>query len=900
VTDDRFRLLVTRNPLGPASTPAQVDWALEQLPAAGIELVRSAGNHADEHVSRLEILDAGSREGSAALARFDLTTPSAPGAFAFAPAPDPSGVLLIAHDPAGFMYGILELRDRIAAGEPLNVVFRAPHARLESPATPVRAIGRAFVSAGHDHSWFRSAGFWDAYLSMLAASRFNQLDLALGMGYNFPLHVADSYFLFAYPFFLEVPGYSVEVSGISADERGENLASLKLASREAARRGIAFHLGLWTHSFENADSPGVNHVVTGVTAENHAAYCRDALTLLLEECPDISGVTFRTHGESGVSEGSASFWGSLFEAIKHVRVPGEFSIDLHAKGLTAETIDLARGSGARVVVSAKFSAEHMGLPYQAAAIREIDRRGKQPVDIEVDELRETAQRLMGQSLASRSATRYSYGDFLRMDRDYDVIYRIWPGTQKVLSWEDPAFALAYAQASRFCGSAGLEIMEPLSFRARRGSGLAGDTSRSGYRDPARLGIAEDWHKYRRTYQVWGDALYGVTPARGITALDGSRRAEESAEAAIQRALATASRVLPLVTTAHMASAANDYYWPEMYTMAPLTREGEEGEANIYRRDNPRPVRFGTIGPLDPVVFSSCQEFAAEWTSRSLSGRYSPLDVAEWLEQLAIATNAEAATARRLEDLAPLERLRLADAEALADLASFFSRAMVAAVGYELFLITRAVAYLDEAIEALENAVQVWKGMSERLAALYIDDLAFGEAREGRGSWADRTAGLERELAALNEARSAAAGGDAGSKAPGSAGGPWPTIPGTRFLPGSDARRWPRPAGRCSARRAAGDAGGLEVELVLEDSASADAVAAARIFYRPVNQFAEYRAAGMSRAPDGSFTAVIPPDALEGPYAIQYFCELEADDGRKARLPGIGPDLTGTPYEIWLP
>jgi hypothetical protein len=899
VTGDRFRLLVKRSPAGPTSTPAQVDWALEELSAAGVELVRSAEDHTDEYVRRLEILDAGSREGSAALARFDLTTPTALGAFAFAPAQDPAGLLLIAKDPAGFLYGILELRDRIAAGEPLNAVFLAPQARLESPATPVRAIGRAFVSARHDHGWFRSAEFWDAYLSMLAANRFNQLDLALGMGYNFPLHVADSYFLFAYPFFLQVPGYSVEVSGISADERGENLASLKLASREAARRGIAFHLGLWTHSFENADSPGVNHVVTGVTGENHAAYCRNALTLLLEECPDITGVTFRTHGESGVSEGSASFWGSLFAAIKHVRAPGEFSIDLHAKGLTAETIDLARDSGARVVVSAKFSAEHMGLPYQAASIREIDRRGKQPADIEMDELRQAAQRLMGQSLASRSATRYSYGDFLRVDRDYDVIYRIWPGTQKILSWEDPAFALAYAQASRFCGSAGLEIMEPLSFRGRRGSGLAGDTPRSGYLDQGRPGVTRDWHKYRRSYRVWGDALYGVAPARGIAAPDDSRRAGEPAEAAIQRALATASRVLPLVTTAHMASAANDYYWPEMYTMAPITREGEEGGANIYRRDNPRPARFGTIGPLDPVVFSSCQEFAVEWTNRSLSGRYSPLDVAEWLEQLAIATKAEAATARRLGDLAPLQRLRLADAEAQADLASFFSRAMVAAVGYELFLLTGAVAYLDEALEALENALQSWKGMSERLAALYIDDLAFGDASEGRGSWADRTAGVERELAALNEARRAA-GGEAGGKAPESAGGPWPTIPGTRFLPPSDARRWSRPAGRCSARPAAGDARGLAVKLVLEDSVSGDAVAAAHVIYRPVNQFAEYRTAGMSRASDGSFTAVIPPDALEGPYPVQYFCELEAGDGRKARLPGIGPDLTATPYEIWLP
>src|SRR5207245_2289876 len=56
----------------------------------------------------------------------------------------------------------------------------------------------------------------------------------------------------------------------------------------------------------------------------------------------------------------------------------------------------------------------------------------------------------------------------------------------------------------FCGSDGVEIMEPLSFKGRRGSGIAGD--RCAYAD-ASLSPRWDWQKYAYTYRVWGRLLY---------------------------------------------------------------------------------------------------------------------------------------------------------------------------------------------------------------------------------------------------------------------------------------------------------------------------------------------------------------------------------------------------------
>ncbi len=64
-----------------------------------------------------------------------------------------------------------------------------------------------------------------------------------------------------------------------------------------------------------------------------------------------------------------------------------------------------------------------------------------------------------------------YGDLLREDRPYKVIHRIWPGTQRLLLWGDPLTAAAHARAFSFSGSAGVELMEPLSFKGDGGLAL---------------------------------------------------------------------------------------------------------------------------------------------------------------------------------------------------------------------------------------------------------------------------------------------------------------------------------------------------------------------------------------------------------------------------------------------
>ena len=215
----------------------------------------------------------------------------------------------------GLVYGLLELADRVTHAEQPLATLRQVDRIVERPANPIRSIARLFSSDVEDKPWFYDQSFWQRYLSMLITQRFNRFNLTLGLGYNAPRRVRDSYFYFAYPFLVTVPGYEVTARGLSNEERERNLAMLRWISKEATARGLHFQLALWTHAYKFIDSPDVNYTITGLTPENHAAYCRDALHTLLEACPAINGVTFRGHSESGIPEGSYEFWPTVFDGI---------------------------------------------------------------------------------------------------------------------------------------------------------------------------------------------------------------------------------------------------------------------------------------------------------------------------------------------------------------------------------------------------------------------------------------------------------------------------------------------------------------------------------------------------------------------------------------------------------
>ena len=81
-------------------------------------------------------------------------------------------------------------------------------------------------------------------------------EIAIQFGYTYDTlrQVADSYFLFLYPFLISAPGYGVRATNLSDAERDRNLETLRFISRESMAHGIDFQLGIWTHGYTWAAS----------------------------------------------------------------------------------------------------------------------------------------------------------------------------------------------------------------------------------------------------------------------------------------------------------------------------------------------------------------------------------------------------------------------------------------------------------------------------------------------------------------------------------------------------------------------------------------------------------------------------------------------------------------------
>ena len=196
------------------------------------------------------------------------------------------------------------------------------------------------------------------------------------------------------------------------------------------------------------------------------------------------------------------------------------------------------------------------------------------------------------SSGSRSFLRYGYGDLLAEDRRYGVLHRIWPGTQRLLLWGDPV-AADYGRVASFCGSEGVEFFEPLSFKGRKGSGLPG--GRDAYAD-ASLKPARATSKNTPTATGSGAGTFTTrTPCRkpggaiSPAIWPGGEAGGSGPGIGQPHPAAGHDRALP--------SAANNNYWPEMYTNMAIVAERT---ATLQRYAEPETLRYGQ--PAGPGIF----------------------------------------------------------------------------------------------------------------------------------------------------------------------------------------------------------------------------------------------------------------------------------------------------------
>jgi hypothetical protein len=770
----------------------------------------------------------------------------------------------------GFVYGLLELAERVQFLPEPMAALHLDAVIEERPANEIRSVCRLFCSEVEDLPWYYDKDFWRGYLDVLAASRFNRFNFSYGLAYDFPRGVTGDYLHFPYPYLVEVPGYDVKIVRLAneageknlppftAEERVKNLKALQFIAAETSARGLQFQLGIWTHAYAWTASPNAHHRIEGLTPDNHAAYCRDALAMILKACPQIQGLTMRVHGESGIPEGSYPFWKTVFEAISGSG--RKIEIDMHAKGVNQTMIDMAADTGMPVKLGAKYSAEHESLGYNQADIRQLEIPRTDHVETGVFSV----------SGGARLFTRYGYADFLQQGSKYKVLFRLWPGTQRHLLSGDPELAAAYGRTSSFCGAAGIDIMEPLSFKGREGSGLPG--GRCAYAD-ASLNPEFDWKKFEIYYRVLGRRLYDPN-ADPETWRRYLRTDFGSGANSVETALANASRVLPLVTSAHLASASNHAFWPEIYTNMPIVLGSERSPYS----DTPTPKVFGTVSPLDPQLFSTIVEYAGDLLAGQCNAKYSPIEVAQWLEDFT-AASAQALTTARVQakwHTSPEFRRMEEDVMIQNGLGNFFAAKLRSGVLFEIYTKTGNAEAGKLALAQYQRARDAWAAMASRANGVYRADITYGDVPMRKGNWSDRLPAIDTDLAAMKEklqtpsapagsAQNAASAIQAATGRPKRMSVPCTHTPPSSFHPGQP------------------------LSLTLKVTGPS----VVKLYYRHVDQAERWTSTEMKKTGD-EYTAAIPGDYTNSAFPLQYYFELEREDVAWL-YPAFNATLSNQPY-----
>ena len=291
------------------------------------------------------------------------------------------------------------------------------------------------------------------------------------------------------------------------------------------------------------------------------------------------------------------------------------------------------------------------------------------------------------------------------------------------------------------------------------------------------------------------------------------------------------------------------------------------------------------------MFAQINDFVAGMLKGTRSGKYTPIEVAAWLEGFADAADKSLAAAKaRSSDPRTAEFRRMAfDVAIQIGLGRFFAWQLRSGTLYEIYEQTGDTTALERALEAYRRARTHWADAANQAKGVYLADITYGSEVNLRGCWADRLPAIdddihdmENRLAKPKETVFPAGG---------------PDRERVRKLVQEVLSRPTRPSLPCQhAVPAHFDPGQpLQVELSVEPRSGFEGITV-RLHYRHVNQ-GEYYVTQEMPSKANLYAAVIPGSYTNSPYGLQYFFELRTRQGGAWLFPGLGAHLSTQPYFV---
>ena len=325
------------------------------------------------------------------------------------------------------------------------------------------------------------------------------------------------------------------------------------------------------------------------------------------------------------------------------------------------------------------------------------------------------------------------------------------------------------------------------------------------------------------------------------------------------------------------SAGNNTYWPEVYTNQSLF----DAEHWQPYNDTPSPRVFGNVSPLDPQLFSRINDFADQLLSGKRDGKYSPLEVAQWLEDYAQTATEKLtkAKASSKNKETPAYRRLMIDVTIQAGIGQFFAAKFRSGMLFRIYEKTGDPSALQACLGQYRKARAAWAALANDAKGVYMSDITVGEHRQLRGHWLDRLPAMDQDIAGLAAKLESGGAGAAQAK----------TTQAINEILARPERR----TGTCShlppARYRRGQP--VSVELSLDKRP-----ATVSLYYRHVNQAERYTSVVME-AHDKQFRATVPTSYTDLPYPLEYFFEITEAADKVWLYPGFSPELTNQPYFV---
>jgi len=612
-------------------------------------------------------------------------------------------------DATGLMYAALDTADRVGWSSGVDP-FAAVRETKEQPFLAERGVSMYTMQRALFEQKLYDEGYWRAYFDLLARSRINSFLVIFGYengGFMAP----------PYPYFFDTPQFpDVRLVGITAAQQAHNTAAFAAMIRLAHERGIRVTAGIWDHIYRagvqtggiqgaakgDVPTPGL---VWGVTADNLASYSKAALKRFVEVFPDLDGIQFRMHEESGLKpEEMKGFWHEVFAQMKATRP--NLRIDLRAKGLPDAVIDDALAQGLDARIDTKFWMEQMGLPFHPTHVNPPDQKNR----------------------------RHGYADLLRYPQRYRVHWRLWTGgTARLLLWGDPDYLKRFASAAKLYGGDSFDVNEML---ATKMLGEPHDATPVDILNPPYRYYRYEFERYWHFYQLWGRLTYAPDTPSEVWDREFARRFGAQAGPHVEAALHLASAVLPRIVAAAYR-----------YSNFPTTR----GWAEMQHQGTL--PQFATLEGSDTEQFEAPQAEARSLLAGATTSLRRPQETAAWFASTADAIDRELKAAPPETGVPAAEYAStIADCRILAALARYYAARLPAAVAYDIYRQNGSLAAFDAAVAGERRAIDAWTSIVGSAGDVYASSLPFGARPYFPRHWRDELDRMRADLDTLVASR----------------------------------------------------------------------------------------------------------------------------------------------------